>query len=80
MDAWGWQQLEPWLRAREEMPVGALFCVIDGPSRGQPWSAAAVRVQLRQAAAGAGVRRRLRRTSSAMPTPLKWVARASFLS
>lgn len=58
MDAWGWQQLDPWLRTREQMPVGALFCVIHGPSRGRPWSAAAVRVQLRQAAAGAGVRRR----------------------
>jgi site-specific recombinase XerD len=58
IDAWGWQQLDPWLRTREPMPVGALFCVIHGPSRGRPWSAAAVRVQLRQAAAGAGVRRR----------------------
>ena len=58
MDAWGWQQLEPWLQTREQMPVGALFCVINGPSRGRPWSAAAVRVQLRRAATDAGVRRR----------------------
>jgi hypothetical protein len=27
-----------------EAPVGSLFCVIDGPSRGRAWSASAVRV------------------------------------
>jgi site-specific recombinase XerD len=58
MDAWGWQQLDPWLHVREQMPVGALFCIISGPSRGRPWSPAAVRVQLRHAGAEAGVRRR----------------------
>ena len=26
-----------------ELPLGALFCVIDGPTRGRPWSATAVR-------------------------------------
>jgi integrase len=25
MDAWGWQQLEPWLQIREQLRVGALF-------------------------------------------------------
>src|SRR5215213_1954471 len=30
MDAWGWEQLRPWLAARLELPVGPLFCVIDG--------------------------------------------------
>jgi site-specific recombinase XerD len=58
MDASGWLQLEPWLHARKQMPVGAVFGVIDGPSRGRPWTAATVRVQLRQVAPGAGVRRR----------------------
>jgi site-specific recombinase XerD len=58
MDAWGWQQLEPWLQTRRQMPIGALFYVIHRPSRGRPWSAAAVRVQLRRAAGEAGVRRR----------------------
>ena len=41
-----------------ELPVGPLFCVIDGPTRGRPWSSAAVRVELRRLAAQAGVRRR----------------------
>jgi len=58
MDAWGWEQLRPWLTARVELPVGALFCIIDGPTRGRPWSSAGVRVELRRLAAQAGVRRR----------------------
>ena len=58
MDAWGWEQLRPWLAARVELPVGPLFCVIDGPTRGRPWSSAAVRVELRRLAAQAGMRRR----------------------
>jgi site-specific recombinase XerD len=58
MDAWGWEQLRPWLNAREALPVGALFCIIDGPTRGRPWSGAAVRTELRRLAARAGVRRR----------------------
>ncbi len=58
MDDWGWQQLSPWLHDRSSMPLGPLFCVIDGPKRGRPWTAAAVRIQLRRLAAEAGVRRR----------------------
>jgi len=58
MDDWGWDQLRPWLSARAELPVGPLFCIIDGPTRGRPWSGAAVRTEYRQIAARAGVRRR----------------------
>ncbi|MET0729781.1 MAG: site-specific integrase [Solirubrobacterales bacterium] len=58
MDDWGWEQLRPWLDARPELPVGPLFCIIDGPTRGRPWSGAAVRGELRRLAARAGVRRR----------------------
>src|ERR671915_50632 len=58
MDEWGWEQLRPWLNARAELPVGPLFCIIDGPTRGRPWSGAAVRFELRRLAARAGVRRR----------------------
>ena len=58
MDDWGWEQLRPWLGDRVSMPVGPLFCVIDGPTRGRPWAAPAVRIQLRHLAAEAGVRRR----------------------
>jgi site-specific recombinase XerD len=58
MDPWGWEQLHPWLAARLELPVGSLFCVIDGPTRGRPWSSANVRVEFRRLAAQAGIRRR----------------------
>src|SRR3954467_11402446 len=30
MDDWGFEQLEPWLRARQATPVAPLLCVIDG--------------------------------------------------
>ena len=58
MDQWGWEQLLPWLTARAELPVGPLFCIIDGPTRGRPWSGAAVRSEFRRLAERAGVRRR----------------------
>jgi site-specific recombinase XerD len=58
MDTWAWEQLTPWLERRQLMPVGALFCVIHGPTCGRPWSAASVRAQLRCLARSAGVRRR----------------------
>src|ERR671916_2448261 len=35
MDDWAWEQLEPWLRARVELPVGPLFCVVNGATRGR---------------------------------------------
>ena len=41
-----------------ELPVGPLFCIITGPTRGRDWSQAAAREQLRHTAALAGVRRR----------------------
>ena len=58
MDAWGWEQFRPWRAARVELPLGPLFCVIDGPTRGRPWSGAAVRSEFRRLAVRAGVRRR----------------------
>ena len=58
MDDWGFEQLEPWLTIRRTMPVGPLFCVINGPTRGRPWQPAPARAMLRRLAARAGVRRR----------------------
>src|SRR5688500_10739161 len=58
MDAWGWEELHPWLEHRLELPVGPLFCVINGPTRGRHWSSAAARADLRRTAARAAVRRR----------------------
>jgi integrase len=40
-DEWAWEQLQPWLSLRIELPVGPLFCIInaprgDGPGRALP--------------------------------------------
>src|SRR5437763_1788540 len=58
MDRWAWEQLSPWLRTRALLPVGALFCVLRGPTKGRPCSAAGFRGQLRRTAVQGGVRRR----------------------
>src|SRR3954453_17655226 len=58
MDDWAWKHLQPWIEARAELSGGPLFCVINGPTRGRPWSPAAARADLRRTAATAGVRRR----------------------
>ena len=58
MDAWAWSAIQPSAADRAELPVGALFCVIDGPTRGRAWSDSAAGVELRDLALKAGVRRR----------------------
>jgi site-specific recombinase XerD len=58
MDAWGWDEVQPWLDFRVDLPVGPLFCVVHGPTRGRAWSSAAARAHLARTAAAAGVRRR----------------------
>jgi site-specific recombinase XerD len=58
MDRWGWQQIQPWLDFRPALPVGALLCVMHGPTAGRPWSPSAARSTLRNLAVAAGVRRR----------------------
>ena len=57
-DSWGWQELGPWLELRLKLPVGPLFCVINGRTRGRHWSTAAARADLRRTAVHARVRRR----------------------
>jgi site-specific recombinase XerD len=58
MDRWAWDQLQPWLALRATLPVGALFCILRGPTRGRPCALAGVRAQLRRTAQTTGVRRR----------------------
>jgi integrase len=58
MDEWAWEESRPWLELRVELPVGPLFCVINGPTRGRHWANAAARAELRRTAVAAGVRRR----------------------
>ncbi len=58
IDRWAWDQLDSWIEIRRQLPVGALLCVIHGPTAGRRWEASAARKQLHHAAAAAGVRRR----------------------
>jgi site-specific recombinase XerC len=76
MDAWGWAELEPWLELRVELPVGPLFCVLTGPTRGRQWTSAAARTDLRRTAVAAGVRRRLAPHRCGTRTPSRWRAKA----
>ena len=41
MDRWAWGQLTSYLEIRATLPVGALFCVIHGPTAGRRWEASA---------------------------------------
>jgi site-specific recombinase XerD len=58
MDRRAWEQLDPWLESRHQLPIGAVLCVIHGPTAGRRWEASAARKQLHHAASAAGVRRR----------------------
>jgi site-specific recombinase XerD len=58
MDDWAWDQVVRWTEHRIQLPVGPLFCILAGPTRGRGWSATAARGELRRLAAQAGVRRR----------------------
>jgi site-specific recombinase XerD len=58
MDRWVWEQLDPWLELRARLPVGTLFCVLRGPTRGRPCASAGIRSALHHAAVAAGIRRR----------------------
>ena len=58
MDRWAWNQLDPWLEIRARLPVGALLCVIHGPTAGRRWEPSPARKQLHKVASRAGVRRR----------------------
>jgi integrase len=63
MDAWGWEELAPWLALRIELPLEPLFCVINGPTQGRHLSTAAARSDLRRG------RRRGRRSATVRAAP-----------
>jgi integrase len=37
MDDWAWEYVSRWTEHRIELPVGPLFCVLAGPTRGRGW-------------------------------------------
>jgi integrase len=77
MDAWGWEQLRPWLTSRRDLPVGPLFCVIDGPTRGRPGRAPLYASSFVGSPARQGCDAGSRHTNCAMPMPLSLLGRAS---
>jgi len=46
MDRWAWDQLDPCIAIRRQLPIGALLCVIHGSTAGRHWEASAARKQL----------------------------------
>src|SRR3954465_11372091 len=76
MDDWAFDQLQPWLTARQPMPVGPLFCVINGHTRGRAWSATAARAALRRRAPTPAYAAASSRTSSATRTRSSSAAKA----
>ena len=58
MDDWGWEHVARWTEHRVQLPIGPLFCILAGPTRGRGWSPTAARGELRRLAAEAGARRR----------------------
>jgi len=75
MDEWGWVQLRPWLTARAEVPVGPLFCIIDGSPRGDRGRAlpcvASLGESPRRLASGAGTRRNSCATCTRSSSPAR---------
>ena len=35
MDRWAWEQIGGWLEIRRELPIGAVLCMIHGPTAGR---------------------------------------------
>lgn len=59
IDDWVWPELQPWLTYRQTLPVGALFCVIEGATAGRGWATADVRKKVKLLARDAGIRHRV---------------------
>jgi integrase len=76
MDRWAWEQLDPWLEIRRELPIGALLCVITdqrpvGAGNRRP-RASNCTAPLRARVSGVGSRR----TNSGTPTRSRWHTKA----
>ena len=60
MDAWAFEQVDEWLRFRARYPHGPVFCVCEGPTKGErAVSASSVRRKLKELAREAGVAKRV---------------------
>jgi integrase len=67
----GLEHVARWTEHRIQLPIGPLFCILAGPSRGRGRSATAARGELRRLAAQAGVRRRFAPHQLSTLTPIE---------
>lgn len=67
MDEWGWEHLRRWVSHRTQLPVGPLFCVVKGATRGRPLAQTAVRAQCAARRRGGGAT--AVRSASTAPRP-----------
>jgi len=77
MDRWAWEQLDPWLEIRRELPIGALLCVITArppadAGNPRPHASSGITRPPRRAFGAAS-----RRTSCGTRTRSRWRTRAS---
>lgn len=60
MDPWGFAQVIPWMVERQDaLPPGPLFCIAEGPTKGERWTPAGVRAGLAKVKAVTGFEGRL---------------------
>jgi integrase len=76
MDRWAWEQLDPWLEIRRQLPIGAVLCVIHGPTAGRRWEAAARASNCTTPPAQRVSDGGSRPTNSGTPTRWKWRTKA----
>jgi integrase len=76
MDEWAWEQLQPWLDARSELPVGPLLFASSQTDRGRAWSNTAVRADPARSSRRRQSPAPSLRTSLATLSLSRWPARA----
>ncbi len=77
MDRRAWEQLDPWLEIRRELPIGALLCVITarqpaGAGNPRPHASSCIMRPQRRVSGGG-----LRRTNCGTHTRSTWHTKAS---
>jgi integrase len=77
MDDWGWEHVGRWTEHRNQLPIGPLFCILAGPTRGRGWSATAARGELRGSRLGLVCVGGSRHISCGMLTRSKWRTKGS---
>jgi hypothetical protein len=76
MDRWAWQHLEAWIEIRVTLRVGALLCVIDGPTKADRGRQPRHEPRSGSSPSRPGFAVGSPRTSSDTRTPSRWPAKA----